>query len=210
MSDNKTAISHINKKGGTRGEEMVLNDIAVDIWLICQEYQVHISAAHIPGKDNVTADIASREFIDSAEWMISPNVFHDITKKFGMPDIDLFATRLNAQLPSYVSWNPDPHAKFIDAFTISWHNRFIYLFPPFSLVWPVLSKIEEDQVERAILIVPKWSTQAWFPRVMEKALQPPQMIDSSTLMLPGTTKTHPLAPKLRLMAVLCSWRTNGE
>ena len=74
MSDNKTAISHINKKGGTRGEEMVLNDIAVDIWLICQEYQVHISAAHIPGKDDVTEDIASREFIDSAEWMISPNV----------------------------------------------------------------------------------------------------------------------------------------
>ena len=34
---------------------------------------------------------------------------------FGKPDIDLFATRLNAQVETYVSWRPQPMAKFVDA-----------------------------------------------------------------------------------------------
>ena len=38
------------------------------------------------------------------------------------PDLDLFASRINTQRSSYVSFKPDPRAKAVDAFTLSWHK----------------------------------------------------------------------------------------
>ena len=203
MSDNTTAISYINRQGGSHN--MSLNDISVDIWSLCSQYDIHISAAHIPGKHNVLADLASREFHDAAEWMLSPKVFQNIIRKWGEPDIDLFASRLNHQVPTYASWKPDPESSVIDAMQITWGNKFVYIFPPFSMIWPVLSKLERDRVERAILIIPWWPTQSWLPRIMRKAIDE-MTISSRDLSLPGTTMTHPMAPGLKLRAVLCSWR----
>ena len=203
MSDNTTAISYINRQGGSHN--MSLNDIAVDIWSLCSEYSTHVSAAHIPGKHNVLADVASREFHDAAEWMLSPSIFQNIVEKWGEPDIDLFASRLNHQISVYASWRPDPESTVIDAMQISWFNKYVYLFPPFSMIWPVLSKLERDKVDRAIMIIPWWPTQSWLPRIMKKAMDE-MVISSRDLLLPGTTMVHPMAPKLKLRAILCSWR----
>ena len=67
---------------------MTLNDLAVEIWEYCLSNGIHISAAHIPGKHNVLADIASREFRDAAEWKLCPEIFSRLVTKFGKPDID--------------------------------------------------------------------------------------------------------------------------
>ena len=203
-SDNTTAISYINKQGGTHC--MLLNDMAVNIWKMCLKWELHISASHIPGAHNVLADTASREFNDSSEWAIPEHVFDNLVNVFGMPDIDLFASRLNRKLDKYASWKPDPESQIIDAMSVSWTNYFVYIFPPFSMVWPILSKLEQDRVERAIIVFPKWPTQSWYPRLLRKAIADPIPIPSKKLILPGTTKSHPLSPKLRLLAVLCSWR----
>ena len=88
--------------------------------------------------------------------------------------------------------------------SIDWGNTFIYLFPPFSMIWPILTKIEADKVEKALIVVPKWPTQSWYPRIMQLCLSEPILIHSTELQLPGTTESHPLAPKLRLLALLCS------
>ena len=50
--------------------------------------------------------------------MLSAPIFQRIVALFGKPDIDLFASRLNAQVEDYVSLKPHPIAKFVDAFTI--------------------------------------------------------------------------------------------
>ena len=97
MSDNTSAIAYINKQGGTHS--MALNDLAVDLWKICIDMGIYISAAHIPGKHNVLADEASRKFQDAAEWKLSPRVFSRLTFMHGQPDIDMFASRLNYQIP---------------------------------------------------------------------------------------------------------------
>lgn len=39
---------------------------------------------------------------------------------YGIPDLGLFATRLDHQLTRYVSWIPDPNAVGVDAFTLDW------------------------------------------------------------------------------------------
>ena len=50
MSDNTTAISCINKKGGLKSNEC--NKISKEIWVWCASRDLHISEAHIPGKEN--------------------------------------------------------------------------------------------------------------------------------------------------------------
>lgn len=47
--------------------------------------------------------------------------------------IDRFASKLNAQIKTFVAWKPHPMAKFVDAFTINWSQFFFNAFPLFVL-----------------------------------------------------------------------------
>ena len=204
MSDNTSAISYINKQGGTHNLD--LNDLAVEIWNYCIDVGIYISAAHIPGRHNKLADEASRKFQDASEWMLCPKIFKQLTDKFGIPEIDLFASRLNHQLPMYASWKPDPESAFIDAMQIKWTGKYIYAFPPFSMIWPILTKIRQDRVQDVLMVVPQWPTQSWYPTLMRMRKQGTEIrkIASTKLRLPGTNQQHPLAPKLQMIAVRCS------
>ena len=37
---------------------------------------------------------------------------------WGAPELDMFATRMNTQLPRFAAWHPDP--KIINAFSCDW------------------------------------------------------------------------------------------
>ena len=61
---------------------------------------------HIPGKDNCRADWLSRDHhkLDPSNYKLKPQVFHQLCRHFGFaPEIDLFASFLNHQLPQYCS-----------------------------------------------------------------------------------------------------------
>ena len=64
----------------------------------------HVSAAHIPGQQNILADTASRKIHKASEWILSKNIFNHLIACFSMPQIDLFAYRLDNQLHRYASW----------------------------------------------------------------------------------------------------------
>ena len=66
--------------------------------------------------------------------MLNKRAFTKIVQTFGKPEIDIFASRLNAQLERYVSWLPDPGAEAVDAFSLNWANFDFYAFPPFCLL----------------------------------------------------------------------------
>jgi hypothetical protein len=89
-------------------------------------------------------------------------VFSQITKKFGTPKFDLFASSQNYKCNRYASWKLDPYSEIVDAFTFSWHDINFYAFPPFSLVSKVLEKIISDKA-KGIVVVPHWPSQAWYP-----------------------------------------------
>ena len=108
--------------------------------------------------------------------MLNKQVFADVTKVFGMPEIDLFASKRNTQLKRYVSWFTDCKAVAIDAFTRFMGNEFVYVFSPFSLILDILNKIKEEKV-KALVIVPYWPTQTWFPVLV-------RMLINFHLMLP--------------------------
>lgn len=96
----------------------------------------------------------------------------NITSVFGTPDIDLFATKENAKVSSFVSWHFDPLAHAVDAFSIKWTDHNLYAFPPFSLIGRCLQKVEQEQAT-GLFIAPVWTTQAWFVKLMELLIEVP-------------------------------------
>lgn len=202
--DNTTAVAYVNAMGGTKSKKC--NVIARQIWIWCMERQIWLSAAHIAGKANVDADYESRVFNDRTEWKLDNMVFKDIAETWGTPKIDLFASRLNAQVKTFVSWKPDPDAAYVDAFTLTWTDSLLYIFPPFSLVGRCLQKLEEDGGE-CILVAPVWTTQPWYSKLLQMITAQPLLLPPSRhlLTLPGTDKQHTLQ-KL----VLAAFRLSGN
>ena len=202
MCDNTTAIAYINNMGGTKS--LSCDIIATDIWQFCIKIGSWISAAHIPGIQNIVADKKSREFNDCTEWQLNTKIFEEIVKMLNLkPTIDLFATRLNKQLPKYVSWSPDPGSMATDAFSMTWTNFKFYAFPPFSVIGSVVSKIIKDKAD-GIIIIPHWNTQYWLPTIMRLLVEKPVLIPASKNMLKlpfDKNRIHPLYPKLDLLAV---------
>ena len=199
--DNTAAVTYINKQGGIKS--ISCSETAKHIEEFCIHNNTHISVAHILGKHNILADLASRKFQYFAEWVIEPKIFDYVIRQFGRSEIDMFASRLTKQIPIYASWLPDPESSFIDAFTINWNNIFIYVFPLFSIIWRMLQNIHEE-CKTAIVIALLWTTQSWFTRIMELAISPPIIIPSRYLKLPGTNAKHTLYPKLQMLALLIS------
>ena len=56
-SDNTTVVSYINFQGGTHSPSLCL--LAIELWEWCIQRGIHLSAAHIPGEDNLVADFLS-------------------------------------------------------------------------------------------------------------------------------------------------------
>ena len=116
-TDNTTAVAYIRNMGGSHS--LLCSDMARRIWERCIPRHIWLTVRHIPGEINVIADKASRVFDDSTEWKLDVDVFKMITHALRTPSIDMFASQLNYQLTSYVSWGPEPHALAIDAFLYS-------------------------------------------------------------------------------------------
>lgn len=132
-----------------------------------------ISATHIPGIENTSADFASRHFTEDTEWGLSPYIFRTICAKYFVPEVDLFASFHNHLLPKYVSWGSDPNSIACDAFLLEWSEfKSIFVFPPFRLVLRCVKKIKKER-PTGIMVVPDWPGQVWYTDVMNLAREPP-------------------------------------
>lgn len=158
--DNTTAVTYINRMGGTHSVR--LNDITQKIWQWCSVRNLWVFASYIASADNSVADFESRRGADSGDISVSPEFFRSIVLRFGLPEIDLFASRDSAKCRRYVSWKPDPGSWAIDAFSLCWSGTFFYAFPPVSVIAKVLQKIRSDG-GRGIVLVPRWPAQPWYP-----------------------------------------------
>ena len=106
-----------------------------------------------------------------------------IFPRFNNLQIDLFASRLNAQLHNYVSWKPDPMAEHIDAFTVNWSQYAFYAFPPFCLISRCVQKIVQEKAT-GVLIIPMLPSKAYFAAVMNL----PEITDVIMFSCRGSTK----------------------
>jgi len=126
-SDNSPTVCYLNAMGGTKSP--LCNKLSKSVWMCCMENDIWLTTCHLPGALNVQADESTRQFNERTQWQLQPAIFCKITDILGTPGIDLFACRLNNQLPKYVSWEPDPAgACHVDAFSFSWSGKFVYIF----------------------------------------------------------------------------------
>ena len=82
-----------------------------------------------------------------AEVQLSDSAFDSIVEAFGLPEINLFASRSNAKCSKFISWKKDSESFAVDAFTISWEGLDFYAFPPPCLILRVLQKIKQDKAQ---------------------------------------------------------------
>ena len=119
----------------------------------------------------------------------------------GVPDIDLFASRLNHKVPRYASWKPDPLASFVDAFTLNWCEfSNAYAFPHFCLIGRCLQKVMLPQATLAVVVLLR-CTQAWFTRFAKPSNRPPKIVRVTKRVFhnPVLGQMHPFSPKLYLL-----------
>ena len=132
--------------GGTRSP--VLTAQALELWAVALDAGVSLTAHHIPGIQNTAADIASRQIETRTEWTLDKKIFQSICQKFYKPEVDVVTSRLNHQVPQYVSRYPDPGALAVDAFLQDWSKWTSLIHPPprpvVVLLPRILKKIRAD------------------------------------------------------------------
>ncbi|KAI2646466.1 Transposon Ty3-G Gag-Pol polyprotein [Labeo rohita] len=125
-TDSTAVVYYINHQGGLRSRP--LYKLAHQILVWSQDKLLSLRAVHIPGHLNVGADILSRQGPRPGEWMLHPEVVNQIWEIFGRAQLDLFATRENAQCPLWFSLvHPAPLG--LDAMVQTWPRLRLYAFP---------------------------------------------------------------------------------
>ena len=194
--------------GGTKSP--ILTSIAKDLWEYCLGKKITLTAEHLPGILNQTADWESRNVSDIStnSWRLNPKIFAQINLQWGPLEIDLFADRLNAQLEKYMSWKPDPTAVGTDALLANWGGMKAYAFPPFCLIQRCIAKVLKEKGE-LVIVTPAWQTQPYYPMLLNMSIANPILLPPQTnLLLSAGGKTHPLVVKGTLKLV--AWKISGE
>ena len=142
LSDNSTVVACIRRQGSVGSP--LLWELTKSILVLAERWDITLHPCHLKGVLNVLADKGSRSGPISTEWSLDPQSFWDTCDLVGfVPEVDLFATRFNSQLPTFVSPCPDPMSVGQDALSLDWNRwRTSYPFPPLQLLPEVLLKLK--------------------------------------------------------------------
>jgi hypothetical protein len=204
LTDNTASAYTIAKEGRSRSPELSLVVRQFLTWMRSKGAHLHVE--HIPGLLNTTAvsavsyasaslntpltlwtpapgyaltihqDFDSRLQYDTHGWQLNPQVFLALETIWGPHNIDLFASALNRQIPTFCSWGPDPEAFATNAFTIHWGKPWnAFINAPWSLLPRIIRKILTDRAQ-VTLITPWWPTQVWWPILLQLAIDPPRLL----------------------------------
>jgi hypothetical protein len=205
QTDNTTVMAYINHLGGTRSQTMSRE--ALPFAQLLEENRIDLVASFLPGVDNVLADQLSRSRGPlSTEWRLAPRVARMLFKKWGFPAIDLFATAENAQLPRFCSLQNDDRAMIRDAFSLSWEDQFLYLFPPFNprFLLRVLTKVATSPGLTAILVAPRHPNAMFFSLIRQFSVVEPFPLPLYPDLLTQGHHQHPGLAGLHLHGFLLS------
>ena len=87
--------------GGCRS--IACNTIATAIWNWAMQHRCWLTSSYIEESANTEANMLSRVFNDRTEWQLDPEVFLSVCQALQLHhEIDLFASRINIQLPVYM------------------------------------------------------------------------------------------------------------
>ncbi|XP_014834349.1 PREDICTED: uncharacterized protein LOC106912030, partial [Poecilia mexicana] len=139
-SDNTSVVFHINHQGGTRS--IILLRLTQKLLTWAAPLFSSLRAAHIPGVQNVPADILSRGRPPPGEWRLHPEVVGVIWEKYGIAAVDLFASRETTHCPLWFSLADSASPLGQDAH--DWPRVLLYAFPPLPLIGPTLLRVLQE------------------------------------------------------------------
>ncbi len=150
-----------------------MSQLARHLLLWSQKHVRLLRAIHIPVLFNRTADELSRAALPG-EWRLHPQTGQLIWRRFGLAQVDLFASLETSHCQLFYSLTE--RTLGTDALAHSWPRGLQkYAFPPVSLLAQTLCKIREEE-EQILFVAPYWPTRAWFPEVMLLVTAPPWQI----------------------------------
>ena len=156
-----------------------------DILEFCQVSSISLVPRHLSGELNTLADRQSRLGPVGAEWSLDDTTFQWLSLLAGPFQVDLFATRENTRLPTFVSPFPDPLALGVDAFSLCWNDwETIYLFPPVKALHKVVPLLTQFRGQ-GVLVAPLYAPSGWFPTLLSRALDPIPLPDTLVLSQPS-------------------------
>ena len=135
------------------------------------------------------------------------NCFQTNLQSFREAIIGLFALRLCHQLPRYITWRPDPQSIATDAFQKEWKYRFLYAFPPLSMIGRVLREVKKDQ-SKMMIVKPTWQSQSWYPILFKMTIKNPILLPNHLKVLLSTGEINPPIQNLSLR--LAAWLVSSK
>ena len=205
--DNKAAFSYLWKMGGTKNEYMIR--LSKEIWHYLLNHNMAITAEYLP---SVLKTVADRESRKKTRLFRVGSLSQSFSSGFSttrFSDKRVFASCLCHQLPQYIAWHPDPYSQGTDAMIQNWNIGLPYAFPPFSMISRVLLKIKQECVPLLILIAPVWSTQPWYPEVLNLCVREPVLLPQRQKNLKSPKNiVHPLM--LENSLTLAAWLVSGK
>ncbi|XP_068098726.1 uncharacterized protein [Hyperolius riggenbachi] len=196
-SDNSTVVAYLNHQGGTRSRTIMMRAERILLW--AEKNLASLKAVHLRGMLNQVADFLSRSELNQDSWSLNQEVFLEIVSDWGMPTIDLFASKQNAKCQMFCSLCPSDKPWAVDAFSLRWNFPLLYVFPPFNLISRTLNKINRDG-SVAIMIVPFWPKRSWFSLLRKLAVAEPILLPDRQDLLTQGPVCHPQVKMLHLSA----------
>ena len=146
---------------------------AVKVFNLCKAMHASLHVSWVPRAQNTEADSYSKS-ADSLCRSLNPLWFRVLDRKVGWGPftIDRFADHANRQrgaggpLP-FNSLYACPGCAGVDAFTQEWGEGSVnWCHPPARLVGRVWRFMQEQAVQRAVLLLPVWPSAVWWPLVI--------------------------------------------
>ena len=165
--DNMTAVSFVNRQGGTRSRPLCL--AAMDLWQTVLSRGGWVRATWVPREDNQLSDLLSKTALQTWDFSLHRAVADSLWTRWFTPVVDVFASRDCHLVPAYYTWYPDQMALARDAFSVRrWPDR-VFCFPPIPLIALTLDKIRSDRIT-AILVIPGWKLALWWDMMTDMML----------------------------------------
>lgn len=138
--------------------------------LICSLDSTLVDVLWIPSEANVIPDYLSR-YLDQNDWTLGPEKWSLVQQTWPGLEVDRFASGCdNAKLERFNTRWAHPTTEGYNALAQVWTGTFSYACPPLAMIGRVLSLISEQRA-RAVVIVPQWEQQTWWPSLNRIAVK---------------------------------------
>ena len=196
--DNCSAVYHVNHQGGTRSRRCL--KVAQELLFWAFPHLASLRAVYIPGRSNQAADLLSRSAPPSGEWRLHTEVVTGLWARFGVAQVDLFASRETTHCRMWFSLSHPCGPLGLDALSHEWPGGRLYAFPPIPLIPLVLERVRQGSYQ--VLVAPRWPARHWFPALLRPVHgQPwPLPVRADLLSQVGGRIWHPKPAVLQLWA----------